>query len=69
MKVETKELTPIWKHFERFALYEDLKDLHNIVIPKIANFEQKIINYDAEGVKNNRIISDFDQLMAQKVNK
>ena len=39
LKVETKELTPIWKHFERFALYEDLKDLYNIVIPKIANFE------------------------------
>ena len=39
LKVEAKELTPIWKHFERFALYEDLKDLHNIVIPKIANFE------------------------------
>jgi len=33
----------IWKHFQRFAEYEDLKDLYQKVVPEIAKFEQKMI--------------------------
>ena len=32
-KMDNTEGTKIWKHFDRFALYEDLKDLRNDCIP------------------------------------
>lgn len=35
----------IWDYFKRFADYSDLKDLYNRVIPEIAKFEQKIIDF------------------------
>ena len=38
-KIDSSSIKPIWKHLERFALYEDLKHLHNMVIPEIAKFE------------------------------
>lgn len=33
----------IWKQFQRFCEYSDLKDLYNRVIPELQKFEQKII--------------------------
>lgn len=38
-KIELPEIKKIWKNLERFALYDDFKDLHNKVIPEIAKFE------------------------------
>jgi hypothetical protein len=38
-KIDREEVTKIWKHFERFAEYKDLKQLHKIVIPEISKFE------------------------------
>jgi hypothetical protein len=29
----------IWKYFQRFAEYSDLKDLYNKCIPEMAKFE------------------------------
>ena len=39
-KIEKPILQPIWKYFDRFALYDDLKKLHKMVIPEIAKYEQ-----------------------------
>ena len=33
----------IWKHFQRFSEYDDLKDLYGKVIPEIAKFEEELI--------------------------
>lgn len=44
-KIELPILQPIWKNFERFALYDDLKDLYSKVLPEIVKFEQRIINF------------------------
>ena len=38
-KIEVPALKPIWKNFERFALYEDFKDLYNKTLPEIIKFE------------------------------
>ena len=38
-KIEVQALNKIWDHFQRFAEYKDLKQLHGIVIPEIAKFE------------------------------
>ena len=69
LKIELPTLDPIWKHFERFSLYDDLKTLYNKVIPEIAKFEQKIINFNTAIEKNHLMIREFDNSMAQKVNK
>ena len=42
-KIELTHLKPVWEHFERFSLYEDLKELHNKVIPEIKKFEERLI--------------------------
>ena len=47
-KLDVNEGTKFWKHFQRFAEYSDLKSLHNKVIPELAKFEQKIINFESE---------------------
>ena len=41
-KVGAEEMARVWAHFQRFAEYKDLKHLHGMVIPEIANFELKI---------------------------
>jgi len=38
----------IWKHFQRFSEYDDLKDLYGKVIPEIAKFEEKVIQFSNE---------------------
>lgn len=53
--LSAKDGRRIWKHFQRFAEYEDLKDLYNRVIPEIAKFEEKIINYERD-VENSKCI-------------
>ena len=55
-KIDDKAIKPIWKYLDRFALYEDLKNLHNMVIPEIAKFEQKIINFNKQNETNKLII-------------
>ena len=69
LKIELPALDPLWKHFERFSLYDDLKTLYGKVIPEIAKFEQKIINFNTTIEKNHLIIREFDNSMSQKVNK
>ena len=69
LKIELPALDPLWKHFERFSLYDDLKTLYSKVIPEIAKFEQKIINFNTAIEKNHLIIREFDNSMSQKVNK
>lgn len=47
-KLIKKDGQQIWRHFRRFAEYDDLKDLYSKVIPSLAKFEQKIIDYQDE---------------------
>ena len=35
----------LWKHFQRFCEYEDLKDLYGRVMPQIANFEDRLLDF------------------------
>ena len=47
-KTEKDDLREIWEHFERFALYDDLKDLNRKVMPEISKFEKRLMEHDAE---------------------
>lgn len=44
-KAPAEELTKIHAQFQRFAEYKDLKTLHELVVPEISKFEQRIINF------------------------
>ena len=68
-KIEQEDLQKIWKHFDRFSLYDDLKVLYGKVIPEIAKFEQKIIGFNCDIEKQNLILREFDSNLAQKTNK
>ena len=47
-KIELDALKPLWKHFDRFSLYDDLKQLHNKVMPELVKFEDRLINFYKE---------------------
>ena len=52
-KIESPILKPIWQYFDRFALYEDLINLHKMVIPEVAKYEQVLKKFTAEMDNNN----------------
>ena len=53
LKLENEALTPLWKHFERFSLYDDLKVLYNKVMPEIQKLDQRQ-NENSEGIEQNK---------------
>ena len=59
----------IWRHFQRFAEYDDLKDLYSRIMPQIQLFEDKILEFSKESVQNQSIILRFDELLASKADK
>ena len=69
MKVEKEDLREIYDHFERFALYEDLKDLNKKVIPEIQKFEKRLIEINKEISKQNEIVRELDLALTTKSNK
>lgn len=69
IKINKDEGAKIWEHFQRFAEYDDLKDLYSKVLPPIAKFEQKLINYYHDNAKTELIVRRFDQVIAEKASK
>lgn len=69
LKMNKSDATSIWNYFQRFAEYNDLKDLYNKVIPELAKFEQKMANYEKEAKVQQLIIARFDENISQKSSK
>lgn len=38
-KVDFDEIERLWKNFEKYSMYEDLKDLYMKTVPEIFKFE------------------------------
>ena len=53
----------------RYCLYDDLKDLHKIVVPKVDSLEKRVINYAVELKYQLDIMKNFDSVMLTKANK
>ena len=68
-RVTVDEGKKIWEHFQRFAEYQDLKDLYRKCIPELAKFETKIINCETEINKMHLIMRKFDETLALKASK
>ena len=43
LKVPLTDGQRIWKNFQRFAEYDDLKELYSKVLPEIGKFETKLM--------------------------
>lgn len=54
---------------QRFAEYQDLKELYNRVMPEIVKFEDKIIQFNLELDQNRAIIRQFDENLTKKSDK
>lgn len=42
-KTSVEETQQVWDNFNRFAFYEDLKDLYNRTLPELSRFEERLI--------------------------
>ena len=55
--------------FERFAPYEDLKDLYQRCLPPIKSMQEKVDGFDIDNQKLKSIVAELDQQLSLKANK
>jgi hypothetical protein len=63
------KLSQITKQFKRFALYDDLKNLHTMVLPEIAKFENKLLENQNRVDQFELVVRDLDEVVTMKQNK
>lgn len=68
-QLTVKDGQRIWRTFQRFAEYHDLKDLYQKCMPEISKFECRIMDFQASIDKFNEIIIRLDENISQKVDK
>ena len=68
-KLSMEEGKKIWDHFQRFAEYQDLKDLYKKCIPQLAKFEQKMMDFKSNYERMEDVVVEFDKHMLTKANK
>ena len=60
LKMNITEGQEIWKYFQKFAVYDDLKDLYHRCVPAIASFEDKLQLIRDDLKRMQEIIRSFD---------
>ena len=50
-KVDFAEIEKIWMQFDRYCMYDDLKDLYTKTVPEIAKFEVKLEEFSRDIVR------------------
>lgn len=68
-KADMPELTKIWDYFKRFAEYNDLKHLHNLLFTEIEKFESRIMEFKRSIKGQEMIIQNFDEIIQTKNSK
>ena len=68
-KLSAQDGKRIWRHFQRFAEYNDLKLLYNKFMPELVKVEQKIMDFTLEVDQAKMIIRRFDETMTHKADK
>ena len=66
LKIDWTEMNKINAQFKRFALYEDLKALHGLVLPEIGRFELKMIGCQQKLALFEATIVKFDEIILMK---
>ena len=67
--VSKHEYNKIWKHIDRFALYDDLKDLNSKFLPELAKIENRVFDFSNSLEKIEIMIRQFDENLSQKCSK
>jgi len=68
-RVSEKEGKEIWKNFQNYSKYDDLRDLYQRCVPPISKFEDKIKAVRDDVAKFHQIIINFDSMICEKVNR
>ena len=68
-KTSTEETPQSWDNFNRFAFYDDLKDLYNRTLPELSKFEERIIKQNAMLEKSEIILRRYDEVLTEKASK
>lgn len=68
-KAEVEETERLWQNFERYALYEDLKDLYSKTVPEIQRFEDRLIRFALEVEQAQIIVRRFDEVLNEKASR
>ena len=68
-KLTREEGSRIWGNFNRFAVYDDLKQLHNLCIPSISKFEDQLMDFVTDISKLKMIVRRFDEVISEKSSK
>ena len=62
-KVDKADLAKIYRQFQRFVEYDDLKDLRNRLMPVVAKLETKMADFTLEYDKVCLIVRRFDEVI------
>ena len=68
-KTSNEETVKVWKNFQNYAEYNDLKDLYQKVIPQVSRFEDTLMDLEREMRKTQEIIRRFDEIVSEKSSK
>jgi len=68
-KADITQMIQIQNQYSRFALYDDLKKLHTMVIPEIAKFESNLLQSQKKIDQFVQVIRNFDEVIQTKSNK
>ena len=68
-KSDIQEVKKVWANFQKYAQYEDFKDLYAKILPSIEKFEHKLEDFHADVERHNIILRRFDEIITEKANK
>lgn len=68
-KTSVEETQQIWDNFNKFAFYDDLKDLYSRTLPELSKFEERLIHFDSVLEKNDIILRRYDEILTEKASK
>lgn len=68
-KLSHEEGRLLWANFQKYAVYDDLRDLYSKCLPAISSFEDKLIEYYNEQDKVNIMLRRFDEVICEKATR
>ncbi len=68
-KTDKLDLQKVWEQFNKYAMYQDLKDLYNKVLPPLSTFEAKMDEMSASYEQSKEMIRRYDEVISDKANK
>lgn len=68
-KAEQLEVRRVWKNFENYCSYQELKDLYNKVMPTLQRYDAKMMDMSRDYERSKEIIRRYDEVLLEKANK